>query len=179
MLFSYVFHVHTFTHHCLYHKGPSCSHCSHKLVDIQIVFLLQSLQHSINGDEGTSSTNTSATCVHQIRAIWQDSQIFQVYMYHALLTRHKTYETQLDARLLGILHIFYSTIGNSVQSEKYSKGLLKCVWLGSCPFGKLFDQEVVGLGSWYCDCTSSDACMVGLERMPNIEVSDYRALYQV
>ena len=47
------------TYQVLYHVSPFGPHLSHKVIDIQIIFLLQSLHHCINGNECASSTHTS------------------------------------------------------------------------------------------------------------------------
>jgi len=47
------------TYHVLDHEGPFGPHLSHKVVDIDIIFLLQSLHHCINSNECASSAHTS------------------------------------------------------------------------------------------------------------------------
>ena len=47
------------TYHVLDHEGPFGPHLSHKVVDVEIIFLLQSLHHCINSNECASSAHTS------------------------------------------------------------------------------------------------------------------------
>ena len=57
-------YVHTY--HVLDHESPFGPHLSHKVVDLEIIFLLQSLHHCINSNECASSTRTiTVTKQHQ------------------------------------------------------------------------------------------------------------------
>ena len=47
------------TYQVLDHEGPFGPHLSHKVVDVKIIFLLQSLHHCINSNECASSAHTS------------------------------------------------------------------------------------------------------------------------
>lgn len=52
------------TDHILYHKGPVTSHAVEELIDIDVVLLLQSLHHCINGNESATAANTSTVDKH-------------------------------------------------------------------------------------------------------------------
>ena len=47
------------TYHVLDHESPFGPHLSHKVVDIKIILLLESLHHCINSNERASSAHTS------------------------------------------------------------------------------------------------------------------------
>ena len=73
-------HTSTPTHHGLYHESPSASHFNHKLINIQVVFLLQSLHHCINGNESTSTTNTSTCREKSLQKMY-----YKVILHHFIL----------------------------------------------------------------------------------------------
>ena len=51
--------VYSTAHQCLHHVHSSGPHFIDKLKDIEVIFLLQSLQHCIKSDECAGTTHTS------------------------------------------------------------------------------------------------------------------------
>ena len=79
------------TNQVLDHESPFGPHLSHKVVDVKIIFLLQSLHHCINSNECANSAHTSTvkeqrrTCKNFVQPIVHTIVITLHFLTHSLM----------------------------------------------------------------------------------------------
>ena len=121
---THIYNTFTPTHHGLYHERPFTPHFGHKLINIQVVFLLQSLHHCIDGDECTRTTNTSTCRENSLQKMY-----YKVILYHCSLHNmivvtfidnplHVLTTSSIGALLTFHLKVRCVTVTNSVLSKE-------------------------------------------------------------